>query len=964
VRADNPSVTHPSGASLRFHADPAVLGKDSIPVNTRLPVAVSAALLALVLLAPSAFAASTTVVLSQVAFRGPTGGNDELIQLRNVSATAQDISGWQLEGSNVGGTSVSGRATVPPHTVLPAGRTYLFTNDHPGATPAQGGSYSGDVPGDQSYTTGFSENGGVQLRNAGGQVIDAVGSNLLTGDGTAFREGAGLSFPPGNGDHDAFIRKAGGTQDTDDNVADFLTNQTPAPVACGTDCEAPSACSPTNGTTPIEHIQTLGDDSACDNDTVTIRGIVTGVDDLYGSSFDAVYKGDSGIWVQEATRRDPSSTASDAVFVAGIARPSNPASVIGDDITVSGKVTTQFGLVEVVPTSFGSVTNPNATEVPYTSTVTVNSSHNPLPAPVTIDPDAAAHQDAASRPYYRALQGMRVKLLKGVADGGGTTKFRDVYVTPGDTAQRLFRQNVSTADTKPWLDQPQEIGIAPDGGAGNPEDPRQEWFSTTEVDMDLFDTVENVVGPLTYAFSYYEIMPQLPVAGVNDGEQPTVTRGPINAAYPPHAPAQPPNTLRVASFNVENYFPPDTINDGHTITQAEYDAKTDKIVKAIHNFLGDPDVIAMQEVAVFSPDGPYHGANALTGLAAALGNYTPYIDVNNDERGIAPGFLVKTGVQASNPRILGKAEPYTGTKPCDVGRLFDRAPFALDIKKGDLQITALSNHWASQSHQEACRVAEAAYVRQQAKALQDQGRNVLVAGDLNDFEYSDALGELQSDTTLKDLWSKAPAGDAYSYKFDGHLQTLDHIAVTAGLESRVTDMRYIHLDNDYYERRVPDGTGVSDHDPPMVTLSLAGTSTNGDASGTVPATLALALGGPVTLGAFQPGVGADYTGTTTATVTSSAGDAQLSVLDAGADHPGHLVNGAFALAEPLQARAGDAAYAPLRADNGPLALRSWSAPVSNDQTALGFKQTIRAGEGLRTGRYGKTLTFTLSTTAP
>jgi hypothetical protein len=163
---------------------------------------------------------------------------------------------------------------------------------------------------------------------------------------------------------------------------------------------------------------------------------------------------------------------------------------------------------------------------------------------------------------------------------------------------------------------------------------------------------------------------------------------------------------------------------------------------------------------------------------------------------------------------------------------------------------------------------------------------------------------------------------------------------------------------------VPDGTGVSDHDPPLVTLSLAGTSSNGEVSGTVPATLALALGGPVTLGAFQPGVGADYTGTTTATVTSSAGDAQLSVLDAGADHPGHLVNGAFALAQPLQARAGDAGYAPLRADNGPLALRSWSAPVSGDATALGFKQTIGAGEGLRTGRYGKTLTFTLSTTTP
>jgi hypothetical protein len=132
----------------------------------------------------------------------------------------------------------------------------------------------------------------------------------------------------------------------------------------------------------------------------------------------------------------------------------------------------------------------------------------------------------------------------------------------------------------------------------------------------------------------------------------------------------------------------------------------------------------------------------------------------------------------------------------------------------------------------------------------------------------------------------------------------------------------------------------------------------------VPATLSLTLGGPVTLGAFVPGVGADYIGTTTATVTSTAADAQLSVLDASADHPGHLVNGAYALAEPLRLQAGSGAYAPLRADNGPLALKSWNGPVTGDQTPLGFKQTIEAGEALRTGRYGKTLTFTLSTTQP
>jgi hypothetical protein len=54
----------------------------------------------------------------------------------------------------------------------------------------------------------------------------------------------------------------------------------------------------------------------------------------------------------------------------------------------------------------------------------------------------------------------------------------------------------------------------------------------------------------------------------------------------------------------------------------------------------------------------------------------------------------------------------------------------------------------------------------------------------------------------------------------------------------------------------------------------------------------------------------------------------------------------------------------MRTDNGPLTLLSWTGPVSKESVALGFKQTIGAGEGLRTGPYAKTLTFTLSTTAP
>ena len=138
----------------------------------------------------------------------------------------------------------------------------------------------------------------------------------------------------------------------------------------------------------------------------------------------------------------------------------------------------------------------------------------------------------------------------------------------------------------------------------------------------------------------------------------------------------------------------------------------------------------------------------------------------------------------------------------------------------------------------------------------------------------------------------------------------------------------------------------------------------GTVGGTVPATLALTLGAPATLGAFVPGLAADYTGSTTATITSTAADAVLSVADPAPTHTGHLVNGAFSLTQPLQANSNDGAYAPVGGTDAPTPLRVYSAPRSNDAFTLGFKQSIGANEPLRTGTYDKTLTLTLATTAP
>ena len=93
---------------------------------------------------------------------------------------------------------------------------------------------------------------------------------------------------------------------------------------------------------------------------------------------------------------------------------------------------------------------------------------------------------------------------------------------------------------------------------------------------------------------------------------------------------------------------------------------------------------------------------------------------------------------------------------------------------------------------------------------------------------------------------------------------------------------------------------VSESDPTK-TASAVCTLGDGNVGGSVPATLALTMGAPADFGPFTPGLGKDYFATTAANVISTAGDATLAVADPSSTATGHLVNGAFSLASPLQA---------------------------------------------------------------
>ena len=140
-----------------------------------------------------------------------------------------------------------------------------------------------------------------------------------------------------------------------------------------------------------------------------------------------------------------------------------------------------------------------------------------------------------------------------------------------------------------------------------------------------------------------------------------------------------------------------------------------------------------------------------------------------------------------------------------------------------------------------------------------------------------------------------------------------------------------------------------------------------DIGATVPFTLALSVDGPAKFGAIMPGVTAEYVTSVAAKVTSTAGEATLAVADPSTTAPGKLVNGTYVLESPLQVRAVNAAtpnsaFAPVA--GAPSTLLTYPRAISSDSVTLAFKQPVASSETLRAGNYGKSLTFTLSTTTP
>ncbi|MBI5081957.1 MAG: lamin tail domain-containing protein, partial [Chloroflexi bacterium] len=186
----------------------------------RLTILSIATLTVLALFAPSVLikstrAVSSNIVISEFRTRGTNGGNDEFIELYNLSNVAVDIGGWKIKGSNSSG-STSTRVTITSGTTLNPGCHFLATN-------SGSSGYSGSTTGNQTYSTGITDDGGIAITLSDDTVIDQVGMS----SGSAYKEGTTLTAMSASANQ-SYERKPGGSSgngtDTDNNSNDFVLN--------------------------------------------------------------------------------------------------------------------------------------------------------------------------------------------------------------------------------------------------------------------------------------------------------------------------------------------------------------------------------------------------------------------------------------------------------------------------------------------------------------------------------------------------------------------------------------------------------------------------------------------------------------------------------------------------------------------------------------------------------------------
>ena len=365
--------------------------------------------------------------------------------------------------------------------------------------------------------------------------------------------------------------------------------------------------------------------------------------------------------------------------------------------------------------------------------------------------------------------------------------------------------------------------------------------------------IEGVFGPLDYAFDNYRVV--LDATAVAAGDR-----------HPAPVPVRSGAEFTIASLNLENF------RDG----TANFASRQQKAARVIVDVLRTPDILGTIEVGDLED---LQELAALVNVAAGT-SYAAYLE---DGDGRTTDFEQNVGylVNLARINVSGTLQVYGG-KTFEFGGstdlLHDRPPLVLEAQVIDTgtPVTVILNHlrslidvnspapFGSSGLTVGARVREKR--RLQAEDLADLiasriDENLVVLGDMNAFEVNDGLvdviGTLRGSPAppdqvtepsvdrwtheLFDLAESLPAGERYSYVFEGNAQVLDHLLVNRAMRDRLARFTYSRSNSDFPESFESDFTGttrISDHDAPvayfepLADLSVAAHATSPVEAGT------------------------------------------------------------------------------------------------------------------------------------
>ncbi|MBN2444986.1 MAG: lamin tail domain-containing protein [Spirochaetales bacterium] len=555
----------------------------------------------------------------------------------------------------------------------------------------------------------------------------------------------------------------------------------------------------------IFDLQGEGHLSAYINEKITTSGIVTAT--LY-----------NGYYLQDPVG-DYNPITSDGIFVF---TGSSPEVTPGDEVEVTGKIS------EYIPGG-ASTGNLSTTEIVSPETVIV-STGNPLPEPQVIghnglfppvdiiDNDGLTLFDPMEDgiDFYEALEGMRV-MVEDAAAVSPVNSYNEIFVVP----------NRGTGCT----------GINSRGGITLQQDDFNPERIQIQVDKDLLpefdpvvntgDLLGNVTGIVSYNFGNFEVL-ATDTFRVTSGNLEPETTTLFKSG----------NSFTIAGVNAENLDPND--EDGDTDIAS---GKFDRIAHIISNNLSSPSIVALQEIQ--DNDGSIDSGNVdadltyqvlIDAILQAGGPAYDYIDIPpvDGEDGGQPGGNIRVGFLYDPKHIKvvpGSIRKITDPDLTD-GDAFEasRKSLAVTFLFKGTPFTIINNHFASKGGSTPLfgqiqpyvngnmekRIAQAGIINDYVDSLlaADPGCNIIVIGDLNEFNFETPLLVLEGEDNqvLFNLINNEPPTERYSYIFEGNSQELDHILVSRSLADSV-EMDIVHVNSEF-------SIQASDHDPTLLKVSL------------------------------------------------------------------------------------------------------------------------------------------------